>query len=245
MNHKIPLIFVLAILASLAILPACGRNEQGSQPAVSSPPSASPPAGAAPAPTPSPADSALLAPERATAQAPDTYKVRFATTKGDVVVEVRRAWAPHGADRFYNLVQIGYYDGDPLFRVLSGFMAQFGINPNPAVNAKWQPASIPDDPAAGQSNTRGMVTFATSGPDSRTSQVFINYADNAQLDGMGFTPFGKVTAGMDVVDSFYAGYGEGAPSGNGPSQGRLQREGSTYTKAKFPNMDYIKSAKIE
>jgi peptidyl-prolyl cis-trans isomerase A (cyclophilin A) len=231
MNHKSHLVFLLALLT---ILPACGRNQPAAQPA-----------GAA-APTPAlPADAALLAPQRATAKAPEVYRVHWVTTKGDVVMEVHRAWAPNGADRFYNLVQIGYYDGDPLFRVIPGFMVQFGISAIPAVNAKWRVAVIPDDPAAGASNTRGMVAFATAGPGTRTSQVFINYADNSQLDRQGFTPFGQVVSGMEVVDAFYAGYGEGAPAGQGPDQGRLQREGGAYTQSDFPKMDYIKSAKIE
>jgi peptidyl-prolyl cis-trans isomerase A (cyclophilin A) len=231
MNPRIHRVFLLAIMV---LLSACGRNGQTAAPA----------GAGAPSPAPAP-DSPLLNPHRATAKAPDVYKVHLTTTKGDLVIEVHRAWAPIGADRFYNLVQIGYYDGNPLFRVLPTFMVQFGINPLPAVNEQWRDAVIPDDPPAGQSNTRGMVSFATRGPASRTTQVFINYVDNARLDASGFVPFGQVVSGMKIADSFYAGYGEGTPNGNGPDQGRLQREGGAYTHADFPQMDYIQSAKIE
>lgn len=186
-----------------------------------------------------------LDPSKATQTAPATYKARFTTTKGDFVIEVRRDWAPQGADRFYNLVKMGYYNDTPFFRVIEGFMVQFGINGDPAVNAKWIGARIPDDPAAGHTNARGMVSFATSGPNSRTTQVFINFGDNGRLDGMGFTPIGQVTQGMDVVDSLYKGYGEGAPRGAGPEQDRLQREGNSYTRRDFPKLDFTKTAVIE
>jgi peptidyl-prolyl cis-trans isomerase A (cyclophilin A) len=230
MNRSIHLVLALAILI---LLPACRRSDQATAPA------------GAPAAQGLAANSPLLNPHGATAKAPEDYKVHLATTRGEVVIEVHRAWAPIGADRFYNLVQIGYYDGDPIFRVIPGFMVQFGISPLPAVNDQWRDAAIPDDPASGQSNTRGMVSFATRGPASRTTQMFINYADNSRLDGQGFTPFGQVISGMNVAESFYADYGEGAPNGNGPDQGRLQREGAGYTRAEFPKMDYITSAKIE
>ncbi len=123
-------------------------------------------------------------------------------------------------------------------------MVQFGLNADPALNAKWRVARIPDDRVT-QSNTRGMVTFATSGPDARTTQVFINFGNNGSLDGMGFAPFGKVVSGMNVVDSLYADYGEGAPSGRGPDQGRLQTEGNAYLKKNFGRLDYVKKATIE
>src|SRR5215467_4494490 len=151
-------------------------------------------------------------------QAPATYKARFDTTKGVFVIEVTRAWAPKGADRFYNLVKNGFYDNVRFFRVISGFMVQFGINGDPGIMAKWRTAQIGDDPVT-QSNKRGMITFATAGPNTRTSQVFINFGDNTNLDGMGFAPFGRVVSGMNVVDSLYAEYGEGAPRGRGPDQG--------------------------
>ncbi len=177
-------------------------------------------------------------------KAPASYKARFDTSKGVVVIDVRRDWAPNGADRFYNLVKNGFYDDTRFFRVVSGFMAQFGINGDPKVSAQWRTATIKDDPVK-QSNRRGFITFATSGPDSRTSQVFINFADNNGLDGQGFSPFGQVTTGMNVVDALYSGYGEGAPRGRGPDQGRIQREGNAYLTKEFPNMDYVKKATIE
>jgi len=177
-------------------------------------------------------------------QAPASYKVRFDTSKGPFVIQVNRAWAPHGADRFYNLVKHGFYDNVRFFRVISGFMVQFGINGDPNVSARWREASIPDDRVT-QSNTRGMITFATAGPNSRTTQVFINFGNNSQLDGMGFAPFGKVVSGMNVVDAINAEYGEGAPRGRGPEQGRLQMEGNAYLAKSFARMDYIKKATIE
>jgi peptidyl-prolyl cis-trans isomerase A (cyclophilin A) len=193
--------------------------------------------------TPAP-NKALLSPATLKAKAPDNYKVRFTTTKGDFVVEVHRDWAPLGADRFYNLVKNGYYTDASFFRVLPGFVVQFGINANPAINKAWRMANIQDDPGK-QSNKRGYLTFATGGPGTRTTQVFINLVDNAGLDSMGFSPFGEVTEGMDVVDKFYSGYGEGAPSGAGPAQDRLQAEGKAYLDKDFPQLDSIKSAKIE
>ncbi len=170
---------------------------------------------------------ALTNPAALTAQAPASYKVKFDTSKGAFVVEVHRDWAPLGADRFYNLVKNGFFNNARFFRVISGFMVQFGINADPKVSAAWRDASINDDPVK-QSNTRGMITFATRGPNTRTTQMFINYADNARLDGMGFAPFGQVVSGMNVVDALYSGYGEGAPRGAGPEQGRIQSEGNAY-----------------
>ena len=188
---------------------------------------------------------ALLAPEKATEKAPDGFKVRFKTTKGDFVVAVTRAWSPLGADRFFNAVKVGYYDDAAFFRAISGFMVQFGINGSPEVNAKWREVRIQDDPAAGKPNSRGMLSFAMAGPNTRTTQLFINYGDNSRLDSMGFTPFGKVVEGMEVVDGLYQGYGEGAPRGAGPDQGRVQGEGNAYLKKDFPKLDYIKTASIE
>jgi peptidyl-prolyl cis-trans isomerase A (cyclophilin A) len=176
-------------------------------------------------------------------QAPASYQVRFDTSKGAFVIQVNRAWAPHGADRFYNLVKHGFYDNDRFFRVISGFMVQFGINGDPHVSARWREANIPDDPVK-TSNKRGMITFATAGPNTRTTQVFINFGDNSQLDGMGFAPFGQVVSGMDVVDRINAEYGEGPPRGRGPEQGRLQMEGNAYLAKGFPRMDYVKKATI-
>jgi cyclophilin family peptidyl-prolyl cis-trans isomerase len=178
-----------------------------------------------------------------TEQAPATYKARFDTSKGAFVIDVRREWAPVGADRFYNLVKNGFYDENRFFRVVSGFMVQFGINGNPQVAAPWRSAQIKDDPVK-QSNKRGYITFATAGPNSRTTQVFINFGDNARLDAMGFAPFGQVTTGMNVVDQLYSDYGEGAPSGRGPNQGRIQSEGNTYLTKEFPNLDFVRKASI-
>jgi peptidyl-prolyl cis-trans isomerase A (cyclophilin A) len=193
--------------------------------------------------TPLLAQGKLGNPAALTEEAPATYKARFDTSKGVFVIDVRREWAPVGADRFYNLVKNGFYDENRFFRVVSGFMVQFGINGNPQVSAPWQNARIKDDPVK-QSNKRGFITFATSGPNSRTTQVFINFGDNARLDGMGFASFGQVSTGMNVVDQLYSDYGEGAPSGRGPNQGRIQGEGNAYLTKDFPNLDFVRKATI-
>src|SRR5450432_55540 len=182
-------------------------------------------------------------PAKLTENAPETFKAQFDTTKGKFTIEVTRSLSPNGADRFYNLVRSGYFKDVAFFRVIPGFMCQFGIHGDPAVSAKWRDANIADDPVKG-SNTRGTITFATAGPNTRTTQLFINFGDNTGLDGQGFSPFGKVTGGMDVVDKINSEYGEGAPGGNGPAQGRVQMEGNAYLKKDFPNLDYIKSATI-
>jgi peptidyl-prolyl cis-trans isomerase A (cyclophilin A) len=183
-------------------------------------------------------------PAALTEKAPEVFRAKFETTKGAFVIEVTRAWAPLGADRFYNLVKNGFYDNCRFFRVLSGFMAQFGINGDPKINAVWRPAAIKDDPVK-KSNVRGFVSYAMGGPNTRTTQLFINYSDrNAQLDQSGFSPFGKVVEGMNIVDSLYSQYGEGAPDGKGPEQGRVQMEGNAYLEKSFPQLDYIKSAVI-
>lgn len=178
-----------------------------------------------------------------TATAPESFRVRFATSRGDFVVQVHRAWAPHGADRFYNLVRGGFFDGTRFFRVLDGFMAQFGIHGDPALAAAWTDAAIPDDIVV-ESNTRGRLTFATRGPHTRTTQLFINFGDNSRLDPQGFAPFGEVVEGMEVVDALHSGYGEGPPSGTGPNQGRIQAEGNDYLETEFPELDYIENARI-
>ncbi|HXM38281.1 MAG TPA: peptidylprolyl isomerase [Gemmatimonadales bacterium] len=177
-------------------------------------------------------------------QAPDSFRAHFETTKGVFVIAVHRAWAPRGADRFYNLVRSGYYDGVRFFRVLPGFMAQFGIHGDPAVSTAWREQRIADDPVR-RTNLRGMVSFATAGPGTRTTQVFINFGNNDRLDAMGFAPFGEVVEGMDVVDQLYAGYGEGAPRGRGPDQGRMQAEGNAYLERQFPKLDSVKRARID
>jgi peptidyl-prolyl cis-trans isomerase A (cyclophilin A) len=194
--------------------------------------------------TPALAQGKLGNPAALTEKAPASYKVKFDTSKGTFVVEVNRAWSPNGADRFYNLVKNGFYDDTRFFRVIPGFMVQFGINGDPAVSAPWREARISDDKVT-QSNKRGYITFATSGPNSRTTQVFINFGDNAGLDGQGFSPFGRVVSGMNVVDALHAGYGEGAPSGRGPNQGKIQTEGNAYLTREFDKLDYIKKATIE
>jgi peptidyl-prolyl cis-trans isomerase A (cyclophilin A) len=176
-------------------------------------------------------------------QAPPVYKVEFDTSKGPFVVEVHRDWAPNGAERFYNLVKNGFYDNTRFFRVLEGFMAQFGVNGDPKVSAVWRESRIKDDPVK-VSNKRTFVTFATAGPNTRTTQIFISYGDNSNLDSQGFSPFGQVVSGMKVVDSLYSGYGEGAPGGRGPNQTRVQSEGNAYLASSFPNLDYVKKATI-
>jgi peptidyl-prolyl cis-trans isomerase A (cyclophilin A) len=193
---------------------------------------------------PASAQGNLTNPAALTERAPATYKARFDTSKGAFVLEVHRDWAPNGADRFYNLVKNGFYDGVRFFRVLDRFMAQFGINGDPQVSAAWTRARIADDPVK-QSNTRGHITYAMAGPNTRTTQVFINYGDNRELDRDGFAPFGRVVSGMKSVDSLFNGYGEGAPRGSGPDQGRVQAEGNAYLMKAFPKLDYVKKATIE
>jgi peptidyl-prolyl cis-trans isomerase A (cyclophilin A) len=188
---------------------------------------------APPAPVPT-------APSIDESEAPDsTYRVKFTTTKGDFVVEVHRGWAPRGAERFEELVQAGYYDGCKFFRAIPGFMVQFGIHGDPALNAKWRNDRIPDDPVK-RSNQRGFITFATSGPHSRTTQLFINYADNSNLDGKGFAPFGEVVEGMDVVDKLNQEYG-GEPSNHQPE---IQEQGNAFLDKRFPNLDGILTARL-
>lgn len=173
----------------------------------------------------------------------NSYRVRLETTQGTVLLEVHRDWAPLGADRFRELVEAGYYTDVAFFRVLPGFVAQFGISGEPKLSSAWRDRVIPDDPN-GASNVRGTVTFAMAGPNTRTTQLFINYGDNARLDAMGFSPFAVVVEGMEHVDALYSGYGEGSPRGRGPDQGRLQREGNAYLRASFPKLDYLTSTAI-
>jgi peptidyl-prolyl cis-trans isomerase A (cyclophilin A) len=190
-------------------------------------------------------DEALLKPEEADEKAPETFKVKFETTKGEFVGEFNRKWAPNGADRLYNLVKIGFYDNVAFFRVIDGFMAQFGMKGVPKVDAAWQKATIEDDPVE-KPNKRGYITFAQrQQPNSRTTQLFINYTNNSEsLDKRGFAPVGKVVEGMDVVEELHAGYGEGAPRGNGPSQKKLRNEGNSYLRENFPKLDWLESASI-
>lgn len=176
---------------------------------------------------------------------PDAYQVTFDTTEGEVVIDVDRNLSPRGADRFYLLVKEGFYDGAKFFRVLPGFMAQVGIAADPKVHAKWGEANIQDD-LVKASNTPGMVSFAKTGmPNSRSTQIFINYGDNSgSLDPQGFSPFGRVSKGMEVVEKLYSEYGEGAPQGNGPSQGLIQSRGNAYLDVEFPELDAIKTARV-
>jgi len=192
----------------------------------------------------SPPAPAFADPAKLTAKAPESFKAQFNTTKGKFVIEVTRSLAPNGADRFYNLVRSGYFTDVAFFRVVPGFMCQFGIHGNPNISAKWREARISDDPVKG-SNARGTITFAMGGPNTRTTQLFINFADNARLDGMGFPPIGKVVEGMDVVDKINGEYGDmPEQGGSGPDPSRIAMEGNAYLKKDFPNLDYIKSAVI-
>ena len=179
-------------------------------------------------------------------QAPATYKARFDTSAGVFVIQVNRDWAPLGADRFYNLVKSGFYDDARFFRAISGFMVQFGIHADPAISAAWRNARIGVD-SVKQGNKPMRITYAMGGsPDTRTTQVFINFVDNSSgLDKLGFASFGEVVEGQDVVKKIFTGYGEGAPRGKGPEQGRIQMEGNAYLNKEFPKLDYIKKATIE
>jgi peptidyl-prolyl cis-trans isomerase A (cyclophilin A) len=182
-------------------------------------------------------DPALLRPASLAAKAPDTYEVKLTTTKGDVLIQVTRAWAPLGADRFYNLVRHGFYNDAAFFRIVPGFVVQFGLAADPAVNKAWKNANLKDDPVT-QSNKAGTLTFATAGPNTRTTQLFINLGNNAPLDGQGFAPFGVVTSGMDVVQKLYSGYGER------PDQGAITDQGKAYVDKNFPNIDKIVTATV-
>ncbi len=179
----------------------------------------------------------LLNPKSLRATAPAIFKAKFTTSVGDFVVEVHRDWAPLGADRVYNLVRNGYFNNAAFFRVITGFVAQFGLSANPAVNKAWKEATLKDDPVT-QSNKRGTLVFADAGPNTRTTQLFINFADNSRLDAKGFAPFGTVTEGMDVVDKIFAGYRDQ------PDQDQISEKGDAYLKANFPFIDRIKLARI-
>ncbi len=212
--------WTLAVVTSL--LAGCGGSEPGEQ---------------RPAPNP------LLHPEQFAEISPATFQVLFETSVGDFVVEVHREWAPLGADRFYNLVTAGYYDDTRIYRVVEGFMAQFGLNPNPYVNQAWKTQFIIDDPVT-RTNSRGTMTFAKGGLHTRTTEVFINYRNNTMLDTDGFAPFAEVVEGMVAADAFYAEYGDGPPRGDGPYAAMAQARGNEYLDSDFPELTRIIRATI-
>jgi len=182
----------------------------------------------------------LMNPSQLTEQAPDVYRARFETTRGVFVIEVTREWAPLAADRFYNLVKNGFYDGVKFFRVRSGFMAQFGLSGDPEIQRRWQSANLQDEPVK-QPNTRGFVSFTKESlPNTRFTQVFINYGDNSYLDEQGFAPFGRVISGMETVEKLFSGYGREKE----PDQRRIIREGNAYLDKEFPNLDAVRRAAI-
>lgn len=204
------------------------------------PPAAGQPASTQPALQPAPFDKALLMNPNDpafSAQAPDTATVKFSTSRGDVVIELYRDWAPLGVDRFYNIAKAGLFDQAAFFRIVPDFIVQFGIPADPEVAGKWGEARIKDDPVT-QTNARGTLTFATAGPNTRTTQMFINLKDNAFLDGQGFAPIGKVVEGMDVVESLYAGYGER------PDQFEIKSRGNAYLDESFPRLDKIETTAV-
>jgi peptidyl-prolyl cis-trans isomerase A (cyclophilin A) len=219
----------LLLLLASAALSACGKEP---------PPPAEEPAEAVPEIEP------IYDAENQKEQAPEEYRVLMETSAGNVVIAVHRAWAPNGADRFYNLVKVGFYNDTRIYRVVTDFMAQWGFNGEPRVNAVWRNYPIADDPVK-HSNTPGTVTFATSGANARTSQMFINYGDNAFLDESGFSPIGEVVEGMDVAKKFHAGYGDGPPKGQGPNQAQIFSEGNAYLDAGFPQLTKIVKMTIQ
>lgn len=239
-------LILLTVLSSIAFAQAPAAKS-GAAPKAGAPKAAAAKAPATKAAAASTAASPakLMNPAAWTKKAPAEFKARFTTTKGDFVIQVHRDWAPLGADRFYNLVRSNYYKDAAFFRVLSGFVVQWGMAANPKVEAVWSKANIKDDPVT-QSNTKGRVTFAMAGPGTRTTQVFINLGNNVGLDKMApFAPFGEVVEGMEVVSSLYSGYGEGAPQGNGPSQDKIAQLGKAYLDKSFPNLDTIKNTAVE
>lgn len=242
------------IFAAAVLLGGCKSKEPASEtkstetaaPAAESAPAKTKPtvpeAAAAPEakPVPPPKPGNLLKPSTLQEKAPDKYEVKFKTTRGEFTVQVTRAWSPLGADRFYNLVKGHFYDNSAFFRVVPGFVVQFGIAEKSAVSAAWKHTEITDDPVT-QSNKRGYLSFATAGPNTRTTQVFINLKDNGRLDGMGFSPFAVVEGkGMDVVDMLYDQYGDNA----GPEQDQIEKQGTPYLKKGWPKLDYIQSATL-
>lgn len=247
--HFRKMIALAAVLALPATAAAQGTAPKAppAKPATAQParPAAKPPAKApagrrrtaAPAGLSAAAKAKLKNPAALKDVAPAEFRASFDTSAGPFVVLVRKSWAPKGADRFYNLVKYGFFNNARFFRVVPNFMVQFGINGDPVIQAPWQNANITDDPVT-QSNRRGTITFATRGPNSRTTQLFINFRDNAGLDGQGFAPFGEVVSGMEAVDKITAEYREQ------PDQGLIQRQGNAYLTKSFPRLDYVKKATI-
>lgn len=228
-NRAFPLLLVL-------IFGACSQADRQE-------PSPASKAGSRPATAAPERHPALLLPELAHEKAPDTFQVRFHTTRGLVLIEATRDWAPLGVDRFYNLVRIGFFKDAAFFRAVKDFIVQFGVSGDPAVNKVWSIATIPDDPPR-MSNERGYLSFAKGDANSRTTQLFINLKDNPDLDASGFVPVARVIEGMDVVDRLYTGYGELHPTGNGPRFQLLNLQGNAYLRMHFPKMDYLESAEI-
>jgi peptidyl-prolyl cis-trans isomerase A (cyclophilin A) len=259
MNAKQKAVAWTALFAAGIMLSGCTKSEQPAESTATQPPKAEapaqpatpPPAESQPAPVAASTPSAVAAPSRGSVKdllapaklkekAPETYQVKFDTTRGQFTVTVTRAWAPLGADRFYNLVKHHFYDNAAFFRVVPQFVVQFGINASPPVSAAWKHTKIKDDPVT-QTNKRGTIVFATAGPNTRTTQVFINLKDNNRLDGMGFAPFGVVDGnGMNVVEMMYEGYGDSA----GPDQDQLEKQGDPYLLKGWPKLDHIKSATL-
>jgi len=223
-------VLLAAFVLLMSAVGAMAQNKPDSKPA---PPKTDPKAAAK-------VKEKLMHPEQLKDKAPETFKAKFETTKGDFIVDVTRSWSPNGADRFYNLVKYGFFDGVKFFRVVPGFVVQFGIHGDPDLATKWLQSNIPDDKVV-QSNKRGFLTYAKSGaPNSRSTQLFINLADNDRLDSMGFSAFGKVSKGMDVVDKLYGGYGEQLTQ----LQGEIAQEGNKFLEENFPKLDAIKKATI-
>lgn len=230
----------LTALALVVLVAACEKAQPPKDDAKAPPAPPAPPAEVV-----APPSAALLTPDpkKVGAVGPDSFAVHVVTTKGAFDLKVHRSWSPKGADRLYYLVSNGFYDGVRFYRVIDGFMAQFGAAADTAVARVWRDRRVADDPVK-KHNTRGMLTFATAGPNTRTTQLFINYRDNSSLDASGFSPVGEVTNGMGVVDSLYNGYGEGAPSGRGPDQTQIGREGNAYLVREFPRLDHIVTAHV-
>ena len=239
MNHcyRLALAMCLTVLACEERVPEPDQHAATSAP-VPPQPSKAESAPKAAAPSAAPVDPALLKPDAANAKAPANFKVKFSTTKGDFEVEAIRAWAPLGVDRFYNLVKLGFFTDIGFFRVAPNFVVQFGIHGNPKVSKAWKDASIKDDKKSRQSNKKGTLTFAKSGPNTRTTQLFINYKDNKGLDEMGFPPIGRVTQGMEAVEAINQEYGEK------PDQAMIEHSGNSYLRDIFRRLDYIKSATL-